>query len=98
MAAPNFRKALIVGAGAGLSAALARAFARHGLALALAARSTEDLAPLAQEIGARSFAWVWPAMAKTGVSSTLRRIHTPTPSRISDSRNGMRQPQAIIAS
>ena len=44
-----FRKALIVGAGAGLSAALARAFAREGIAIALAARSTEDLATLAAE-------------------------------------------------
>ena len=56
MAAPNFRKALIVGAGAGLSAALARAFARHGLALALAARSTEDLGALAAETKAQVFA------------------------------------------
>jgi NAD(P)-dependent dehydrogenase (short-subunit alcohol dehydrogenase family) len=56
MAAPEFRKALIVGAGAGLSAALARAFAGHGLAIALAARSTDDLGALAAETKAQMFA------------------------------------------
>jgi len=49
----SFRKALIVGAGAGLSAALARAFAKEGLAIALAARSTDDLKALAAETGAQ---------------------------------------------
>src|SRR5215472_4704561 len=52
----TFRKALIVGAGAGLSAALARAFAKEGLALALAARTPEDLRALASETGAEVFA------------------------------------------
>jgi len=56
MAGEEFRKALIVGAGAGLSAALARAFAREGLALALAARTPEDLRALASETGAEVFA------------------------------------------
>src|SRR5215469_9356117 len=56
MAADTFRKALIVGAGAGLSAALARAFAKEGLALALAARTTDDLGALAAETGAEVFA------------------------------------------
>ncbi len=49
---PNYSKALIIGAGAGLSASLARLFAAKGLALALAARSTGDLAALAAETGA----------------------------------------------
>ena len=55
---PNleFKHALIVGAGAGLSASLARTLAHEGLAVSLAARSTDDLAPLAQETGARAFA------------------------------------------
>ena len=53
MAGTEFRKALIVGAGAGLSAALARAFAKEGLAIALAARSTDDLRALAAETGAQ---------------------------------------------
>jgi NAD(P)-dependent dehydrogenase (short-subunit alcohol dehydrogenase family) len=52
----GYRRALIVGAGQGLSASLARLFARDGLSVALAARSTDDLAPLVQEIGGRAFA------------------------------------------
>jgi len=56
MAGTDFRKALIVGAGAGLSAALARAFAKEGLAIALAARSTDDLRGLAAETNAQVFA------------------------------------------
>ena len=48
----GFRNALIVGAGSGLSAALARALAREGIRVALAARSTDDLGPLAASIGA----------------------------------------------
>jgi NAD(P)-dependent dehydrogenase (short-subunit alcohol dehydrogenase family) len=56
MAGNDFRKALIVGAGAGLSAALARAFAKEGLAIALAARTPEDLRELAADTGAEVFA------------------------------------------
>ncbi|MCC7348156.1 MAG: SDR family NAD(P)-dependent oxidoreductase [Variibacter sp.] len=56
MTSPHYAHALIVGAGAGLSAALARAFAGAGLTVALAARSTDDLAPLCAELGARAFA------------------------------------------
>jgi NAD(P)-dependent dehydrogenase (short-subunit alcohol dehydrogenase family) len=48
--------ALIVGAGAGLSASIARSFAGAGMKIALAARSVADLAPLAAEIGAATFA------------------------------------------
>jgi NAD(P)-dependent dehydrogenase (short-subunit alcohol dehydrogenase family) len=44
--------ALIVGAGSGLSAALARLLAKAGLRVALAARHTEKLAALAAETGA----------------------------------------------
>jgi NAD(P)-dependent dehydrogenase (short-subunit alcohol dehydrogenase family) len=46
------RTALIVGAGSGLSASLARLFARNGMKIALAARSIEKLAALASETGA----------------------------------------------
>src|SRR5215470_5887777 len=49
-------KALIVGAGSGLSASLARALAREGITVALAARSTDDLGPLVREVGGRAFA------------------------------------------
>ena len=48
--------ALIVGAGSGLSASLARLFAREGMRVALAARDTAKLAGLCGETGARAFA------------------------------------------
>ncbi len=50
------KNALIVGAGSGLSAAFARALARDGLRVALAARQADKLAALAGEIGAETFA------------------------------------------
>ncbi len=56
MASADFNSALIVGAGSGLSASLARALAAQGVKVALAARSTGDLASLAKETGARTFA------------------------------------------
>ncbi len=40
----DYKSALIVGSGAGLSASLARAFAKAGLNVALAARDTGNLA------------------------------------------------------
>jgi NAD(P)-dependent dehydrogenase (short-subunit alcohol dehydrogenase family) len=49
-------RALIVGAGAGLSAALARACARDGMDIVLAARDTQKLGPLAAETGAAAIA------------------------------------------
>jgi len=51
----TFHRALIVGAGPGLSASLARLLASHGLALALAARTIEKLEPLCAETGALAF-------------------------------------------
>ena len=51
---PSYERALIVGAGAGLSASLARLLSGKGLAVSLAARSPEDLAALCEETGARS--------------------------------------------
>jgi NAD(P)-dependent dehydrogenase (short-subunit alcohol dehydrogenase family) len=51
-----YTSALIVGAGSGLSASLARLFAKNGLKIALAARNTEKLAPLASETSARVYA------------------------------------------
>ena len=47
--------ALIVGAGSGLSASIARSFAGAGMRIALAARSVEDLGRLAGEIDAQTF-------------------------------------------
>src|SRR5215210_1622086 len=46
---------VIVGAGSGLSAAIARAFSKAGMKLALAARTIEDLSSLAEETGAKTF-------------------------------------------
>jgi len=53
---PTFETALIVGAGRGLSASLARLFAGEGLRMALAARDAEKLAPLCAETSAKAFA------------------------------------------
>ena len=49
---PTYSKALIIGAGSGLSASLARLFAREGLGVALSARDTGKLSALADETGA----------------------------------------------
>jgi NAD(P)-dependent dehydrogenase (short-subunit alcohol dehydrogenase family) len=50
------RTVLIVGAGSGLSAALARRFADAGAQIALAARSAGKLGELEEQVGARVFA------------------------------------------
>jgi NAD(P)-dependent dehydrogenase (short-subunit alcohol dehydrogenase family) len=49
---PVYSRALVIGAGAGLSASLARALAGEGLRVGLAARNTDKLSVLASEIGA----------------------------------------------
>jgi len=51
----SYQYALIVGTGSGLSASLARAFAKAGMGIALAARSTDKLSQLAQETGAKTY-------------------------------------------
>jgi NAD(P)-dependent dehydrogenase (short-subunit alcohol dehydrogenase family) len=56
MTSPTYNTALIVGAGSGLSASLARTLSKAGLKLALAARSPDDLDGLAAETGAKLFA------------------------------------------
>ena len=56
MQIPTYKNALIVGAGEGLSASLARQFSREGIRVALAARSVEKLSALCSETGARAFA------------------------------------------
>ena len=48
--------ALIVGAGAGLSASLARRFSSAGMKVALAARNTEKLADIQSTTGAQVYA------------------------------------------
>jgi len=52
----KYETALIVGAGEGLSASLARLFARENIAVALAARKTEKLGALCRETGAYAYA------------------------------------------
>jgi NAD(P)-dependent dehydrogenase (short-subunit alcohol dehydrogenase family) len=49
----SYRTALIVGAGSGLSASLARLLSKNGMNIALAARATDKLAALAAETGAQ---------------------------------------------
>jgi NAD(P)-dependent dehydrogenase (short-subunit alcohol dehydrogenase family) len=56
MEIPKYKNALIVGAGEGLSASLARLFSREGIRVALAARSVEKLGALCSETSARAFA------------------------------------------
>src|SRR5262249_36622351 len=51
----KFNTALLVGAGAGLSASLARALANEGIKVALAARTTNDLDALVKHIGGRAY-------------------------------------------
>ena len=56
MAAQKYNTALIVGAGSGLSASLARLFARERIKVALAARKIEKLGELCTTTGAKAFA------------------------------------------
>ncbi len=56
METPKYRNALIVGAGEGLSASLARLFAREGIRVALASRSIEKLGAICAETKARAYA------------------------------------------
>jgi short-subunit dehydrogenase len=51
----DYASALIVGAGSGLSASLARAFAKTGMSVALAARSAAKLDEFVQATGAKAF-------------------------------------------
>ena len=52
---PPYRTALIIGAGVGISASLARAFSRQGLKVGLVARDPSKLEKLAGETGASVF-------------------------------------------
>lgn len=56
MESPTYKTALIVGAGEGLSASLARLFAREKIRVALAARKVEKLGALCNETGASAYA------------------------------------------
>jgi NAD(P)-dependent dehydrogenase (short-subunit alcohol dehydrogenase family) len=56
MTRATYRTALIVGVGSGLSASLARLFAKAGMKIAVAARRAADLEALAKETGGKAFA------------------------------------------
>ncbi len=56
MELPKYKNALIVGAGEGLSASLARLLSHEGIKVALAARKVEKLGALCTETGAKAFA------------------------------------------
>jgi NAD(P)-dependent dehydrogenase (short-subunit alcohol dehydrogenase family) len=56
MPTPSYDSALIVGAGSGLSASVARLFAREGMRVSLAARDADKLAGLCAETGGRAYA------------------------------------------
>lgn len=64
--------ALIVGAGSGLSASIARTFAGAGMKIALAARTTEDLSTLAREIGGKTF--VCDASKRSDVTNLFAQV------------------------
>jgi len=55
MSQAEYRHALIVGVGSGLSASLARLFAKSGMKVTIAARRLENLAALAKEVGGKAF-------------------------------------------
>src|ERR1700740_2719572 len=55
MQRPSYKTALIVGAGEGLSASLARLFAREKITVSLAARKIEKLGALCSETGAHAY-------------------------------------------
>src|ERR1700728_2530282 len=79
METPKYKNALIVGAGAGLSASLARLLAREGIKVALAARSIEKLGALCSETGAgdlrQCLRWLsgGPASRQADVAEQARR-------------------------
>jgi NAD(P)-dependent dehydrogenase (short-subunit alcohol dehydrogenase family) len=68
-------RALIVGAGSGLSASLARLLAAEGLRVALAARNPGKLSELARETGAEAFAC--DATQPAQVDELFARVGTP---------------------
>jgi NAD(P)-dependent dehydrogenase (short-subunit alcohol dehydrogenase family) len=71
--------ALIVGVGPGLSASLARLFAKEGMSVALASRNTEKLAGLQRETGAKAYKCdaQSPADVDALFTSVVRDLGTP---------------------
>ncbi len=87
--------ALIVGAGSGLSAALARLFAAEGMTVVLAARRIEKLDAFIQEIGATGFACDATQLDDVDrlFSQVEHQLGTPT---VVVYNAGLRIPQAFI--
>src|SRR5271170_1840241 len=79
MASPRYETALIVGAGSGLSASLARLLAREGMRVGLAARNADKLADLCKQTGAQAFACdaADPAQVASLFEEVERRIGVP---------------------
>jgi NAD(P)-dependent dehydrogenase (short-subunit alcohol dehydrogenase family) len=77
--AEQYSTALIVGAGTGLSASIARIFAKEGLSVVLAARDIGKLRPLCEQTGAQSIACdaTRPSDVSHVFDETERRIGPP---------------------
>jgi NAD(P)-dependent dehydrogenase (short-subunit alcohol dehydrogenase family) len=77
--AEGYSTALIVGAGSGLSASIARLFAKEGLTVALAARDTAKLEQLCKETRAQAIACdaTQPAEVSQLFDETERRLGSP---------------------
>ncbi len=67
----NYKSALIVGAGSGLSASLARVFAKAGMKVALAARSAAKLAEFVKATGAKALTATPPSATRSKSCSPL---------------------------
>ncbi len=68
--------AVIVGAGPGLGAALARRFARAGMKVAVARRSADKLAPLIKELGGNARAYACDATDEPAVRQLFVSVTT----------------------
>jgi NADP-dependent 3-hydroxy acid dehydrogenase YdfG len=71
--------ALIIGAGPGISASLARRLSKIGLRVGLAARDAEKLKPLAQETAAGVFAVDAPSRSRWRSYSSIWKPRSPNP-------------------
>ena len=98
-----YRIALIVGAGSGISASLARGLAAAGLRVGLAARNVDKLAALASETGAATFPVDASDLAlsldcsrrrTTGWANPTSCISTPAPAPTARLRSSTRRPCA----